>query len=106
MLLKNSGSIFGSEFEKKFPSTGLLAIYYALEIIKPKNLYIVGLDFYQSDYLIRREWNTPIEIMRNKMEKTDAPGAVDKWINDYSDTNFIIGSYFEKFAPHNNLHLI
>lgn len=54
-LLKVSGSMFGSGFEKKFPNTGLLAIWYALEIIKPKKLWIVGLDFYQSDYLVRRD---------------------------------------------------
>jgi len=104
-LLTISGSVFGTEFEKKFPSTGLLAIFYALEIIKPKNLYIVGLDFYQSDYLIRRDWNIPIEILRNKMKKTDAPGAVNRWINDYSDTNFNMGSYFDGFNPQKNLNL-
>ena len=105
MLLKNSGSIFGSEFEKKFPSTGLLAIYYALEIIKPKNLYIVGLDFYQSDYLIRREWNTPIEIMRKKMSKTDCSGVVNNWIKNYQKVNFIFGTYFDGFKPQKNLKI-
>ena len=105
MLLKNSGSIFGSEFEKKFPSTGLLAIYYALEIIKPKNLYIVGLDFYQSDYLIRREWNTPIEIMQKKMSKADCSGVVNNWIKNYQKVNFIFGTYFDGFKPQKNLKI-
>ena len=105
-LLKNSASIFGSEYKEKFPSTGLLAIYYALEIIKPKNLYIVGLDFYQSDYLVRREWNTPIEIMRKKMSKTDSSGVVNNWIKNYQKVNFIIGTYFDGFTAYKNLTIL
>lgn len=105
-LLRGSGSIFGSEFEKKFPSTGLLAIYYALEIIKPKKLWIVGLDFYQSDYLVRRDYNTPIEIMRAKMKRTDAPGAVKRWIREYGDVSFNIVTYFDGFEPQQNLKLL
>jgi len=105
-LLSKSGGLFGSEFEKKFPSTGLLAILYALEIIKPKNLWIVGLDFYQSDYLVRRDYNTPIEIMRAKMKKTDAPGAVNRWITEYPNVNFNIVTYFDGFETSPNLRLL
>lgn len=105
-LLNVSGDLFGLDFAKKFPSTGLLAIYYALEIIKPKNLWIVGLDFYQSDYLVRRDYNTPIGIMRAKMKRTDAPGAVQKWIRKYSNVNFNIVTYFDGFKPERNLKLL
>lgn len=105
-LLNVSGSVFGTDFEKKFPSTGLLAIWYALEIIRPQNLWIVGLDFYQSDYLVRRHWNTPIEIMRAKMNRTNAPGAVNKWIKDYQHINFIIGTYFDGFEIKKNLTIL
>jgi len=104
-LLKVSGSIFGSEYETKFPSTGLLAIFYALEVIRPKALWIVGLDFYQSDYLVRRDYNTPIEIMRAKMKHTDAPGAVNKWIKEYENVNFNIVTYFDGFESQHNLKL-
>lgn len=105
-LMNVSKGLFGSVFEKKFPSTGLLAIFYALEIIRPQNLWIVGLDFYQSDYLVRRDYNTPIEIMRAKMERTDAPGAVRRWIREYSNVNFNIVTYFDGFEPEKNLKLL
>ena len=105
-LLKDTDNIFGPEFPNKFPSTGLLAIFYALEIIKPKNLYIIGLDFYQGDYLVRREWNTPIEIMRNKMENTSSPENVNRWIEQYQNVNFIISTYFDGFKPQRNLKLL
>lgn len=105
-LMKVSKGLFGSEFEKKFPSTGLLAIFFALEIIKPQNLWIVGLDFYQSDYLVRRNYNTPIEIMRAKMKKTDSPGAVRRWIREYPNVNFNIVTYFDGFEPQQNLKLL
>jgi len=105
-LMKVSVDLFGAEFAKKFPSTGLLAIYYALEIIKPRNLWIVGLDFYQSDYLVRRAYNTPIDVMRSKMERTDAPGAVNKWIKDHKDVNFHMVTYFDGFDSEPNLDIL
>lgn len=105
-LLNVSGKLYGLEYAKKFPSTGLLAIYYALNIIKPRNLWIIGLDFYQSDYLIRRDHNTPIEIMRQKMKRTDAAGSVNKWIEEYQNVKFNIVSYFDGFKPQKNLTVI
>jgi hypothetical protein len=105
-LLDVSAGLFGSEYKKKFPSTGLMAIYYALEIIKPKNLWIVGLDFYQSDYLVRRDYNTPIKIMRDKMKRIDASGVLNTWIKKYHYINFNIVTYFNGFKSRKNLTLL
>ena len=105
-LLHFSRIMFGQEYEKKFPLTGLSAIIYALEIIKPKNLWIIGLDFYQSDYLVRRNWNTPIEVMRNKIARTAPHSAVNKWIKQYSNVNFTIVTYFDGLIPQKNLKIL
>ena len=37
---------------EKFPNAGLLALCYTLDVIKPKNLWICGLDFYSKDYIL------------------------------------------------------
>ena len=117
-LLEKSGDLFGKnghfkidnkkhklDFRKKFPNTGFLAIYYALKVIKPKNLWIIGLDFYQKDYLVRRNWNTPINVMQKKIEKINGYKTIENWIEKYSNTTFNIHTYFDGFNEQENLRL-
>jgi len=117
-LLEKSGDLFGKnghykinnkkynlDFTKKFPSTGFLAIYYALKVIKPKNLWIIGLDFYQKDYLVRRSWNTPINVMQKKMEKINGHNIIETWISKFPNTIFNIHTYFDGFNQQKNLRL-
>jgi len=118
-LLKDSEKMFGKgghykvnntyhelNFTKKFPNTGFLAIYYALEVIRPKNLWIIGLDFYQKDYLVRRDWNTPINVMQKKIEKINGYKTIENWIKKYKNTQFNILTYFDGFKPQKNLTLL
>ena len=58
-------------YAKKHPNTGVLAIIYAAHILKPKNLWVVGLDFYQNDYLFRRPWQAPLKQQKAKMDRTN-----------------------------------
>ena len=44
--------------EKDFTNAGILALCYTLDVIKPKNLWICGLDFYSKDYIFRRSSNS------------------------------------------------
>ena len=74
MLLRHNKQ-FGPEYFKKVPNTGLLAIWYALELIRPRELWVLGMDFYQADYVVRRPWANPIEVQRGKMQKLGIPQA-------------------------------
>ena len=55
-------------FKNKHPNTGVLSIIYVAHILKPTNIWIIGLDLYQSDYLFRRPWQSPL---KNQMERMD-----------------------------------
>ena len=79
---------FGPEYARKHPNTGLLAIIYAAHILKPKNLYVVGLDFYQNDYLYRRPWQAPLEQQQAKMQRTDMVGHFVDVVKKNSKVNF------------------
>ena len=105
-FLNISSNLFGSGFAKKFANTGLLAIYYALKIIKPKNLWIIGLEFYQIDYLERRPYHPPIEVLQDKMKRVNAVGVMQKWIEEYSNVNFNMLTYFDGFKLQPNLRLL
>ena len=77
-----------SDYTKKHPNTGVLAIKYAAHILKPKNLWIVGLDFYQNDYLFRRPWQTPLELQQLKMKNTDMVSHFMDIVTKNTDVNF------------------
>jgi len=75
-------------YAKKHPNTGVLAIIYAAHILKPKNLWVVGLDFYQNDYLFRRPWQPPLEQQQEKMDRTDMVNHFLDVVKRNSDVNF------------------
>jgi hypothetical protein len=106
-IIRVSKDLYGVEFAKKFPNTGQLAMYYALEIIKPKNLWVIGLDFYQADYLCRdgRPHLTPIEKQRAKMTRTNAVQVVEDWVTCHPEVNFNIVTYYEGLKPQKNLRI-
>jgi len=91
-------SQFGDEYAKKYPNTGVLAVIYALEIIHPKNLWILGLDFYQSDYLVRRPHQNPIELQRAKMDRINLVEVMAKVFKRYPDININMVTYFNGFS--------
>jgi len=77
-----------SNYRAKHPNTGVLAIIYAAGLLKAKNVWIIGLDFYQSDYLYRRPWQTPIENQQLKMKNTDMIGHFIDITKRTPDVNF------------------
>ena len=77
-----------SDYTKKHPNTGVIAKIYAAHILKPKNLWIVGLDFYQNDYLFRRPWQTPLELQQLKMKNTDMVSHFMDIVTKNTDVNF------------------
>ena len=97
---------FGPEYANKHPNTGILAIAYALDIIRPKNLWIVGLDFYQADYLVRRPHQSPIEKQREKMKRLDLVNVFVDILKKYPDVNVNMVSYYDGFPTLENLNIL
>tara|TARA_R100000808_G_C2129141_1_gene138700 strand:- start:552 stop:1244 length:693 start_codon:yes stop_codon:yes gene_type:complete len=77
-----------SNYAEKHPNTGVLSIIYAAHILKPKNLWIAGLDFYQNDYLFRRPWIAPLKNQQLKMRNTQMVEHFVEVIKKHPDINF------------------
>ena len=75
-------------YAKKHPNTGVLAIIYAAHMLKPKNLWVVGLDFYQNDYLFRRPWQAPLKQQKAKMDRTNMVEHFIDVVKRNPDVNF------------------
>jgi len=97
---------FGPEFQRKFPNTGLLSIIYTLEIIKPQELWVLGLDFYKADYLFRREYH---ETLTPQINKFDQLGLVDFMANIfalYPETHINLVTVYKEFPDVKNVKKI
>lgn len=98
--------MFGEEYANKYPNTGVLAIIFALEILRPKNLWIFGLDFYQSDYLVRRAHQNPIEIQQAKMKRINLASVMATVFKKYKDVNINMVTYYDSFPETENVKII
>ncbi|RLC61194.1 MAG: hypothetical protein DRI01_08880 [Chloroflexi bacterium] len=99
-------SDFGAEYAIKYPNTGILAVIYALDIIRPKNLWIVGLDFYQADYLARRPHQNPIELQREKMNRLGMDKVFINIVNRYPEVNVNMVTYYQGLPELKNLNIL
>jgi len=81
-----------SDYTKKHPNTGVLAIVYALRVLAPKNLWIGGLDFYQVDYLVRRPHLTNLENQQLRVKNTKMIEYFCNLLDRYRETNFYVVS--------------
>ena len=99
-------SDFGPEYANKYPYTGVLAVIYALDIIRPKNLWIIGSDFYQADYLVRRPHANPIEIQRAKVERVDMVNVFINILKRHPDVNINMVTYYEGLPELKNLNIL
>lgn len=97
---------FGDEYKKKFPNAGILSLIYALEVIKPKNLWIFGLDFYHGDYLMRRKHQNPIEIQREKFDRLNLIEFTENLFSKYTETTINIITSCSEFTPSSNVNKI
>ena len=92
-LLKNNVEEFGLSFKGKFPNTGLLSIFYVLSELKPKNLLIAGLDFYENDYLHTVYKDYPLYKHVEKMKRLNLVEWLVNQFIVFSKTNIILYSY-------------
>tara|TARA_B100000674_G_C37927504_1_gene956300 strand:+ start:23 stop:700 length:678 start_codon:yes stop_codon:yes gene_type:complete len=101
---------FGEEYRLKFPNTGILSIIFALEIFKPKNLWIFGLDFYESDYFTKQIKNPiahhPLEKRNEKMTRLNLENYVEKIFKEYKNTNIKMCSYYSKWSTLDNMEIL
>jgi len=100
---------FGNEYRLKFPNTGILSIIYTLEIIKPKTLWLFGLDFYARDYYVEQLKNPdprPSSERNAKIVRLDLIDHVYELFRDYSKTNIMLASYYDHWPEIPNLKLI
>jgi hypothetical protein len=97
---------FGKEFVKKFPNTGILAVIYALEIIRPKELWVFGMDFYKSNYLYRRDYHKTLSPQIDKYAKLGLIDFVADLFKQYPSTNINFVTSYKEFPEIKNVKKI
>lgn len=94
-------------YKYKHPNTGLLALCYALEYISPSEIFMCGLDFYQTDYKFRRKHQNPQRKQIAKMNRTKMVEHFIELVRSRPEIKFTLGSYYDNF-PRNvpNLEIV
>ena len=89
---------FGDEYALKFPNTGMLSFLYALKMIKPKRLWVFGMDFYSSPYMVDQK-TQPLTIglqqQMDKLERLNLHGWAVNIIESSPDTEVQMCSYYD-----------
>ena len=99
-------NLFDGKYKYRFPNAGVLALCYVLDVIKPKNLWICGLDFYSEDYIFRRDHQTPLILQRKKMSESKLPEKTMKIMSLYKDTKIYLYSYYKNLDNPSNVRLL
>ena len=100
---------FGNEYKLKFPNTGILSIIYTLEIIRPKVLWLFGLDFYARDYYVKQLKNPdprPSSERNKKIVRLKMAEYVAELFSEYPDTKIMLGTYYQDWPDLSNLELL
>jgi len=91
---------------KKFPNTGMLGFSYCVYYLAPKNLWIVGLDFYHADYLFRRSHQTVWEVQRRRTDSNQLVEVFVKTVKKNPNINFHMVTYCEVLPNLPNLEIL
>ncbi len=99
---------FGEEYGLKFPNTGILSLIYTLEMVRPKILWIFGLDFYSSKYMTEQTQTTPltIEQQAEKLTRLGIQDFVFSLFGKFPETQIRIASYFNNWPEIDNVSLL
>lgn len=99
---------FGDEYALKFPNTGILSIIYTLEMIKPKRLWVFGMDFYSTPYMSEQTQGTTLSLNQQaeKMDRLDLQGHVFRLFESYPETEIMMGSYYNNWPQISNMALL
>jgi hypothetical protein len=99
---------FGKEYGLKFPNTGILSLIYTLEIIRPKTMWIFGLDFYSSKYMTTQTQTTHLTI-DNQAAKLDRLGLqefVFSLFRKFPETKIKVASYYNDWPEIHNVSML
>ncbi len=105
-ILNISSLYFGDKYKERCPNTGFLGILYICQHYSPKDVWIIGLDFYQTDYLTRRPWQNPLKIQQEKIKEINMIDNFIKLINNYPNTMFHVITYYDKLPKLQNLEVL
>lgn len=90
------------ERTKQIRNTGVCAIFYAAEVLKAKNIWIAGLEFYKENYLVKP--NYPHQ--RPKTEKIKLEESFIRIVEENQMINFNLVTYYKGLPKLKNLHMI
>ena len=88
----------------KFGNTGLGAICFVIEYIKPKNLYLIGLDLYQDDYYKRYKHQYSWAYTKGRAQVKEIPRFIEI-IKNNPQINFHIVTNCKLFPKLDNVFL-
>lgn len=83
-------------------NTGVCCIFYVSEFIKPKRIWVVGLEFYHENYLIKK--NLPHQLKKHK--KIDMVGSFVNIVKKYPHIEYNLITYYEKLPELANLNIL
>ena len=108
--MRKFNDAFEKQYSLKFPNTGILSILFALEIIKPKNLWIFGLDFYAVDYFTKQLKNSddhnPTSKKNDKMNRLRLDVYLKEIFKIYNKTSIHMASYHTKWQVSDNFTIL
>ena len=95
----------GEEYRFKFPNTGIISLIYALEMIRPVNLWVFGLDFYSAPYMTKQTQGTPLTLdqQAGKMGRLDLMDYVYQLFSSFPETNINMVSYYKNWPKISNM---
>ena len=98
---------FSTEYSLKFPNTGALSLAYTLEMIKPKRLWVFGLDFYSAPYMEKQSQSTNLSLdqQAHKLERLNIPNFVFNLFKSYPNTKIFVSSAYPKWPKINNVQM-
>lgn len=93
------------EYQYKFPNTGILSILFALTIIQPKNLWVFGLDFYESPYMTTQTQGTNLSVQdqNKKIERLNLKEFLFENVRRNNRTIVHLASYAKEIPQISNL---
>lgn len=83
-------------------NTGVACVLYVSEYIKPDNIWLAGLDFYQTNYLVKETTSK----QKEKTKKIDMIGSFINIVKSHPNIKYNVISYYDKFPKLKNLNII
>jgi len=86
----------------KIRNTGVTCIFYVSEFLKPEEIWIIGLDFYKEDYMVKK--NKPRDIIKSKKNK-----MIKRFIDivkSFPEIQYNVVTLYKKLPKLKNLKVI